>query len=223
MHNPFSIEEALKFGWEKTKLHSMVLFQVLLTLFALNVVSGMLRESLHNGFAGGVLSLATSAVGIVLGIGFLIITLKIAKGEAVAYRDILPPLELAWWVFLASLLAGVLTFAGLILLIIPGIYFALRFSMVRYAVIEGAGVMESFEKSTALTDGHKWQLLGLFVVFGLVNLIGLLLLGVGLLITVPITAIAAAHVYLKLKAHKGHSTHEHHGHEGHDLVGHSLE
>ncbi len=38
MHPPFLISEALQFGWEKTKAHSGLLFQVLLTLFALQVL-----------------------------------------------------------------------------------------------------------------------------------------------------------------------------------------
>ncbi len=37
MKSPFSIEESLKFGWEKTRAHSMLLFQIILTLFALQV------------------------------------------------------------------------------------------------------------------------------------------------------------------------------------------
>ncbi len=224
MDTAFSIEESLRFGWQKTKENSLVLFEVVLTLFALEVVSAIIKSSLHGTALGALASLVVGVVGIVLGTGLLLITLKVARGEPVEYKQIVPPVEVVWSVFLASLLLGVLVFAGLILLIIPGIYFALRFSMVRYAVLDGAGVMESFEKSTKMTDGLKWQLLGFFAVVIVINIIGAILLMVGLLVTIPVTMIAMGQVYLKLKARagEGHAamahTHEHHdhSHEGHD-------
>ena len=230
MDTAFSIEEALRFGWQKTKEHSLVLFQVLLTLFSLHVVQAIVDKSLANTALGGLASIAIGVAYIILGTGFLVITLKIAKGETPVYRDIVPDLKLVLMVFLASLLVGVLVFAGLILLVIPGIYFALRFSMVRYAVIEGAGVMESFERSTKLTDGQKWQLLGFFVVILIANVIGAILLVVGLLVTIPVTTIGLAHVYLKLKARADHAPahahqefhldHEHHPHHENQIHDH---
>jgi hypothetical protein len=223
MDKVFSIEDSLRFGWQKTKEHSLVLFQVVLTLFAFNIVSSIIQSALQSAPAlNFLLSLLFTVVGVVLGTGLLVITLKIAKGQAVSYRDIVPPLELVWWVFLASILVGVLVIAGLILLVIPGIYFALRFAMVKYAVVDGARVLESFQMSTKMTDGHKWQLLLLFIAVVIVNIIGLLLLVVGLLVTVPVTMIAMAQVYLKLKEKAGVTAapvlaaHEHHDHDGHD-------
>jgi multisubunit Na+/H+ antiporter MnhG subunit len=77
--------------------------------------------------------------------------------------------------------------------------------------------MESFERSTKLTDGQKWPLLGFFIVAAIANIIGAILLVVGLLITIPVTMIAFAHIYLKLKAHADHApAHAHEGHEHHD-------
>ena len=218
MPKTFSIEEALKFGWQKTKAHSMILFQVMLTLFAVQVVSSIINKVLEHTLIGVLAALAIAVLGIFLQYGFVIISLKLARGEAVTYRDILPKPALVWKLFLAGLLVGVLTLAGLVLLIIPGIYFALRFSMTSFSIIDGAGIMESFEKSTKLTDGYKWQLLGLFIVFMLINIVGFLLFIVGLLVTVPVTMLAIAHVYLKLKslAHEAPAAIHEHTHENHE-------
>ena len=225
MPKTFSIEESLKFGWQKTKANSMILFQIMLTLFAVQVVSSIVSKVLENTLIGFFAALAVGILGIFLQYGFVVIVLKLARGEATTYRDIIPKPALVWKLFLAGLLVGVLTLAGLILLIIPGIYFALRFSMTSFAIIDGAGIMESFEKSTKLTDGHKWQLLGLFVVFALINIVGFLLFIVGLLVTVPVTMIGIAHVYQSLKSqsheapaaiHEHTHDHNHEGHEHHD-------
>ncbi len=99
-----------------------------------------------------------------VGVGFTLVTLKIAKGEHVEYADVIPPLKMVWQYAAALLIAGFLMVIGFILLIIPGIYFALRFSMVRFAVLDGAGIVGSLEKSGDLTRGVKWHVLGFLVV-----------------------------------------------------------
>ncbi|HVV38932.1 MAG TPA: hypothetical protein VHD31_01245 [Candidatus Paceibacterota bacterium] len=197
---PFSIEESLKFGWEQTKAHSKVLFQILLTIFALQVVQAIIGDTIQHEMIGVLATIAVVIAETVVGIGLTLVTLKIAKHEHVSYGDIIPPLKLSWNYILATMLAALITAVGLILLIIPGIYFALRFSMVRFVILEGGGVMASLEKSGTLTQGIKWKLLGFFVVIALLNILGAILFMVGLLITIPVTMIAYAHVYQKLHA-----------------------
>ncbi|TSC68524.1 MAG: hypothetical protein G01um101456_611 [Parcubacteria group bacterium Gr01-1014_56] len=196
----FSIVESLKFGWEKTKQHSGLLFQVLLTLFALQVLYAMVSRVLEGSAIGFLAIVALMVAEFVVGVGLTLITLRIAQGKHVEYKDIVPPLQMLWQYALASALAGLIVLGGLILLIVPGIYFALRFSMVRFAVLEGEGVMGSLTKSSLLTQGVKWKLLGFLLIICLVNLLGAILFLVGLLLTIPVTTIAYAHVYQKLHA-----------------------
>jgi uncharacterized membrane protein len=84
------------------------------------------------------------------------------------------------------------------LLIIPGIYLMLRYSMVRFAVIDGASVTDSLRKSAELSQGVKWHLLWFILAVIAINIVGAILLLVPLLVTVPVTMIAYAHVYQKL-------------------------
>ncbi|HVZ75805.1 MAG TPA: hypothetical protein VG934_00855 [Candidatus Paceibacterota bacterium] len=197
----FSIREALKFGWAQTKAHSKVVFQVVLSLFALQVAQAIVQATLPNTLIGWLAVAALVIAQIVMGIGLTLISLKIAKGQQVSYNDAFPPAKLCWQYLAASVLAGFITVLGLILLIIPGIYLALRFSMVRYAVLEGAGITGSIKKSGKITDGVKWQLLGFIIVISLINIVGAMVFMVGLLVTIPVTMIAYAHVYEKLDAH----------------------
>lgn len=201
MQYNFSIEESLKFGWHKTKAHSSLLFQVMLTLFALQVVSSIVTKVLGNTMQGIAATIVLAVVSLFVGVGFTIITLKLAKGEHASYADILPSGMLVWRYLVANLLTGLLVVIGFILLIIPGIYLLLRYSMVRYSIIDGAGITDSLRHSAHMTMGVKWHLLGFFVVLILINIVGAILLLVGLLVTVPVTMIAYAHVYQKLHAH----------------------
>lgn len=69
---------------------------------------------------------------------------------------------------LASLLVGSITLVGIMLLIIPGIYFAIKYSFTSYIVItENVGVWEAFSRSGKYTQGYKIDLLlKMFFSFG---------------------------------------------------------
>lgn len=198
---PFSIEEALRFGWHKTRAHSGILFQAMLVIFAVQVASSIVQKVLANTLQGGLAAVALMVLEIVLGAGFTLIALKLAKGEHTSLQDLIPRAHLVWLYFCVSVVVGSMVVGGFILLIVPGIYLLVRFSMARFAVLEGAHIVESLKKSSHLTQGSKWHLFGFLLVLVLLNLVGALLFLVGLLVTVPVTTLAYAHVYLKLKSH----------------------
>jgi hypothetical protein len=78
-------------------------------------------------------------------------------------------------------------------------YIAVRLSMTRYAIVDGCAVEESISRSFAMTREYAWKLLGFMLVLGILNMLGNAPFMVGLLVTVPISMMAAAHVYLALK------------------------
>ncbi|MGC9602483.1 MAG: hypothetical protein ABSE76_01955 [Minisyncoccia bacterium] len=203
MSHHFSIGESLHFGWEKTKAHSRLLFQTMLTFFAVEVASAIVQHVLTHSVLGFVAQVALFVVSIYIGVGFTVIVLKIARGEHASYSALLPNTALVWRFFLAGLLSGVLICIGLILLIVPGVYLLLRYSMVRFAVIDGASVTDSLRKSAELTVGVKWHLLWFILAIIAINIVGAILFLVPLLVTVPVTMIAYAHVYQKLLSRKG--------------------
>ncbi len=201
MQHSFSIKEAIRFGWHTTRAHSALLFQVVLTLFALQVANAVVQKVLEGTALGLMASIVLNVAMFVLGIGATRIALHLARGSHAHYRDLMPPTKLLWPYLAAAILSALAVIGGLILLIIPGFWVALRLSMVRFEVIDGAGIKESLHKSWALTHGHALKLLGFLAVIALINILGAILLMVGLLVTIPVSMLAYAHVYLKLKGH----------------------
>jgi uncharacterized membrane protein len=216
MEKVFSIEESLKFSWKKLTENSGVLLGASVILFVVNFISGWVSEEYEAGGIGG-LGFILLAISIVISIGYTIIGLKVARGEVASIQQLIPPANIAWKYFVVSIALGFLILGGLILLIVPGIYVMVRFMMATYAVIDGAEIWDSFKQSTKLTEGHKWDLLWFVLVLLGINIVGMIPFGLGLLITTPITFVAFAHVYDKLK-HKAHAHSEHteqdHSHEG---------
>ena len=98
------------------------------------------------------------------------------------------------------------TIFGLILTLIffvPSIFVTVRFKFFPYIVAEHehSSVKDLVMMSYKLTEGHFWQILGFLLIASFCNLIGALLFGVGLLVTVPTTVFASAHLYDRLKSH----------------------
>lgn len=93
---------------------------------------------------------------------------------------------------------------GLVLLIVPGIIFGLMFMFATFIVIERElGPIDALSESHRLTRGHKWQLFGFVLLLILVNLLGLLALVVGILVSIPVSTLAFVHAYRVLGGKAG--------------------
>lgn len=64
-------------------------------------------------------------------------------------------------------------------------------------VADGDGVVDSFKGSLSITMKYKGALFVFFLVLGLLNAAGALACGLGLLVTVPVSLIATALVYMR--------------------------
>lgn len=195
----------IRFGWETFKKRPWFFVGVMAVIW---VVSGVFSQmSSYANETSGVavfFALAGAFVGIVgqlfVKMGTISFTLKAHDiPEAARFEDLWAP-EKFWSYLIASILVGLIVVAGIILLIVPGIIWALRFMFVPYLIIDRKlDVSAAMRESSRITLGHKWQLLGLVVVLGLLNILGLLALIIGLLVTVPVTMLAMVHAYRTLE------------------------
>lgn len=84
---------------------------------------------------------------------------------------------------------------GLLFLIVPGVILMLMWSVALPAcVVERLGPFQSMSRSSALTKGHRWKLLGIFLIIAVVNgvvggVLPRILVGLGLAIAVIATMI----------------------------------
>src|SRR5262249_10203656 len=119
--------------------------------------------------------------------------------DSVDIKDLWHPQQF-WYYVGAAILSGIIIAVGFVLLIIPGIVLAIMFMFVGYLVIDRKmGPVEALRASKRITTGHKWDLLLLmFAVIG-INILGILCLLVGLLVTIPITLLSMVHAYRTLE------------------------
>jgi hypothetical protein len=71
--------------------------------------------------------------------------------------------QLTWKLFLLNLLIGLTVLGGLILLIVPGIIFAVRLTLAPYFLVDkNLGVLDAFKAGWNATKGHMGKLWGIF-------------------------------------------------------------
>jgi uncharacterized membrane protein len=99
----------------------------------------------------------------------------------------------------AQLIYWIMVLAGLVLLVVPGVYLGVRYAFFGFPLVAGdSHLIASFQRSAHLTQDARMHLLIFFLFLILLNALGASLLGLGLLITVPLSALMLASVYRQL-------------------------
>jgi len=202
MEKKFSIGEALKFGWGGMKKHIgffIALFVISTIIIAvLNSIQGWAsyRDNFLVSFLAGIVSWV---IEIIIGMGIIKISLRIVRGENPGLGDFKFPLTAIGNYIIASILYGLIIFGGMILLIIPGVIWGIKYQYATFAVIDKKqGPVEAIRTSGRITKGSLWNLF----LFGLaclgINLLGAIIFLVGLFATIPTTLLAGAFIYIKL-------------------------
>ena len=155
-----------------------------------------------------VMSYSTSGIWTILCLplswGFANYFLRLIRNEDIGYGRLFDGYKDFIRIFVTELLAFLATGIGFCLLIVPGIILAAGLVMTSFVLKDdpNIGYIEALQKSWKLTDGHKGELIWLFLSFlGWMILCGLTL-GIGFLFLYPYMQTALAHAYEDLKAEK---------------------
>jgi uncharacterized membrane protein len=194
--NDISFRDALSTGWRLTKSR----FPLLLAFVGTLLLLGAIRFALEN-------PIESQGIKVVLGIGFQLlnwyltfnalgVSLKLIDDKPVEYADLWRPQSQFWFYVLATLLYGLITALGTLLLVVPGIILGLMFMFYGYVMIEKSlGPIEALKESKRLTQGVKMDLFFFSLLAIGLNILGMLALVVGVFVTMIVTYLAIAHLY----------------------------
>lgn len=106
--------------------------------------------------------------------------------------------------FVGNIDNNILVFVAIVLAaLLCIIYVSIRLMFAKYIVLDGAtGVVAAIKQSWNLTSGNIWTIVKLGLLSLLVALLGTIALLVGLLVAVPVVALAYAYLYVELSAQK---------------------
>ena len=113
---------------------------------------------------------------IILNLGFLIFLLNSLRGTSPALGNLLDGFTYWWKVLVLNLVCGLFVVLWSLLLIVPGIIAAYRYSMAQYLLITrpDLGIMDCIRESKRLTTGWKGELFMLDLSFIGWNLLALI-------------------------------------------------
>lgn len=195
----FSRNEAIRFGWEIAKKNVgffVIIFVIMVLVNAPNSINNYTKNNFP--LLAFVLSIIIWVVQMIVQMGLINIALKFADDKKPTYSDLFYYTPIVNYVA-GSILYGLIVGLGIILLIIPGIYFAIKYQFYGYLIIDkGFGPVAALKKSAEMTKGVKWNLFLFGLLIAGINILGVLALFIGLLWTMPTSIIALAFVYRKL-------------------------
>jgi len=140
-------------------------------------------------------SLIVNIISPILMAGYFIVAFKILKQQLVSFNDFFQGFNNFLAIFLTSLLVGIFVAIGFVLLILPGIYLLVAYTFaIPFVVGRRFDFWEAMESSRKVITKNWFSFFAFVIVLILLNMVGALLLGIGLLITIPLSycAIAAA-------------------------------
>jgi hypothetical protein len=120
--------------------------------------------------------------------GFYLVANKMSRGEVVVYPDFFTGFR--FWIpsVIISLLSQVLIALGLVALILPGIYLGVGYLFaIQMGIFGGMDPWSAMEWSRKLITRNWWKFLVLVLIFIVLNAVGFLLAGIGLVLTLPLT------------------------------------
>ena len=136
--------------------------------------------------------------------GFANYFLRLIRNEDIGYGHLFDGYKDFVRVFLAEFCMELLICIGFLLLIVPGIILAAGFVMTDFIMKDDPEIdaLDAIKKSWKMTDGHKGELVLLFLSFFGWMILSALTLGIGFLFLYPYMQTALAHAYEDLKAEK---------------------
>lgn len=203
----FSIGSAVKFGWAKAWEH-LGFFIGFLILGGLLVLLPGFMADLADKHAPAVTRFLFRTVAIVfeaaVTMGFIQASLKVHDGDKPQLSNLLDCLPLFFKYFFSTLLYGLIVLGGIILLVVPGIIWSIKYSFYGYFIVDqGQGPLEALKSSARITSGAKMDIFLLGLALLAVNALGALALLVGLFVTIPLSIVAFAYTFRRLTALRG--------------------
>lgn len=209
----FSAPDAIAWGWTKFSQNVGPVLIATLVIFGASIVLSFLTSMMTGGFSESSLmgpgSLSFAAMSAGSFIGQLIQTVVVLILSGVAAKAALEVTEGNPYDFfgafskvnyvnliVASLVVGLLTLVGFILLVIPGVIVIFLTYLTTYSVVDdGKSPIDAIKHSVSLVSANLGDAFVLAILNVVVIIAGFIALCVGVLVAVPVTTFASAYAY----------------------------
>jgi uncharacterized membrane protein len=204
--DPISLRQAFNFAWPILKKRFGLFAAVLLTIFGawaaleIIVIAGQRFGILL--WAAAHLAFLIFAAGVELGL--LQVCLALYKGGEPTFAAIFAKLSAGPKFLTGQILYLLMVLVGLALLAVPGVYLGARYALFGFCMAAGeTDLIGSFRASAILSTGTKIYMMWILLALLFLNVLGASLLGLGLIITFPLSVLMMTAVYRQLSDANG--------------------
>lgn len=203
----FTVGEALTEAWQYTKGSKALVWGASGMMYLIMLILGLGLAFLQTviGFdpmsAGGIwvnlgASVLNSAISTILTAGLMYVGVRRAAEKNCSWKMIFAGFPMAVPLLVAFILMTLLMVSGFVLLILPGIYLWVGYSMTLPLMLDrNLGPWEAMEVSRRTIHKVWWQVFGLCLLMGLILFVSAIPLGIGLIWTVPMSVMLYGVVY----------------------------
>ena len=214
----FSVSEVLTEAWErvsgaKLKIVAAMFIYLIIASLATAVISLFLdSQPYHDAgdtFRGVITDMVVgwiaSPITVPLSIGLLLLGYARANDEELRIDTIFNYYVLVWPLVFASILITVLTYIGILLLVLPGIYLSIAYSFTLPLMVDKKlDIWGAMEVSRQAVTKHWFTIFGVNISLVLLTVISAIPMGIGLIWTIPLLMIAQGVMYRKIFGWKVH-------------------
>ncbi len=200
MESKFSISEVCATSWQKLKPQIWVLAGLFIGMIIIYSILSMCSLFTGGSFVSSLIANLISVLfSCVFSLGYLKNIFQALDGDEPQFSAFSQQAHKVITYFVANLIMCVIVVIGTILLIIPGIYLALRLQFfIAFIVEEDAGITDSLKRSWEITRGQEIQLFLLVLAMIGFAILGLIVFGVGIFVAFPLIYMMYGYVFRKL-------------------------
>ncbi len=191
------IEESFKKGWEGFKLN----WQVFVGLGVISIAANSIVRFLRGGFLSNLLQWL---IGTYIIVSFIKASFIVLSGAVVSWDVLKNDKNIYLKALGLTFILGIINGIAMALFFFPVLFsLALLFPATYMLVSQNTGVIESIKASFDLTKPNLAQCLLFVVLNAILIFVGVLALGIGVLVAIPVVVIATADIYKKLSDGSG--------------------
>ena len=211
----FTVGELLKEAWQKTKGAkgsiwggAMVMYLILLGIilggvFGLMQIYGEMDPAMAMGVDGGLqvittLQVITAWFSMLFAGGLMLVGVRRALEQRVSWKQVFAGFSARKIIpmSIAGFLQFVLILIGFALLVLPGIYLLVGYTLTLPLILDkGLGPWEALETSRKAIHKKWWTVFGLYIVMFLLYAVSAIPVGLGLIWTVPMFFVMVGVLY----------------------------
>ena len=125
-----------------------------------------------------------------LSVGYFFAVYKIRNGQSITFNDFFHGFNFLTPLVVASLIGSALGLLGLALFVVPGIYVTVAYFMANFFIVfYNMSGWEALEASRRFVHRQWWDVFVLLLAVLVLDILGMICMGVGLLVSIPVTTI----------------------------------